>query len=295
MVNLKIKKFSRSKVETPIVEEEEKNIIIEDTEQEPIIIKPKKGRPKKQKIEPIQVLQEEPEKEYISEPELELEVEPEPEPEIEIMEDDFLDDLNNKNFVEEVKPTKQEQNESKALMNELMKPKKSKHQKVEKEIVRDNDSLFGDDATPILGKDKRVIIAKLHQYKNLFKEELKKFKIKPNASEEQLKACLSEMEAIVETSSIDNFMTESILQSIKLIEAGSARTKYNISGTAEMLKQNQQFHNLIKQLYVKYNIFSKVPPEFQLVLLVGTTAMLCKTKNDKKDHIESFLNEKIII
>jgi hypothetical protein len=180
-------------------------------------------------------------------------------------------------------------------MAELLKPKKSKPQKVEKEIVRDNDSLFGDDATPILGKDKRVIIAKLHQYKNLFKEELKKFKIKPNASEEQLKACLNEMEAIVETSSIDNFMTESILQSIKLIEAGSARTKYNISGTAEMLKQNQQFHNLIKQLYVKYNIFSKVPPEFQLVLLVGTTAMLCKTKNDKKDHIESFLNEKIII
>ena len=52
------------------------------------------------------------------------------------------------------------------------------------------------------------------------------------------------MEAIVETSSIDNFMTESILQSIKLIEAGSARTKYNISGTAEMLKQNQQFQHL---------------------------------------------------
>jgi hypothetical protein len=290
MVKVSIKKFSRSKVEEPIAEEEN-NIMIEDTEQEPIITKPKKGRPKKQKqepITPIEVLHEEPEKEYISEPE----------PEPEQTEDTFLDDLNNKNFVEEIKPTKQEikqeQNESKALMAELLKPKKSKPQKIEK-IIRDDDSLFDEEATPILGKDKRVIIAKLHQYKNLFKEELKKFKIKPNASEDQLKACLSEMEAIVETSSIDNFMTESILQSIKLIEAGSARTKYNISGTAEMLKQNQQFHNLIKQLYVKYNIFSKVPPEFQLVLLVGTTAMLCKTKNDKKDHIESFLNEKIIV
>jgi hypothetical protein len=59
----------------------------------------------------------------ISEPEIELEVEPEPEPEI--IEDNFLDDLNNKNFVEEVKPTKQEINESKALMNELLKPKKT--------------------------------------------------------------------------------------------------------------------------------------------------------------------------
>ena len=291
MVNLKIKKFSRSKVEEPIAEEEN-NILIEDTEQEPIITKPKKGRPKKQKqepITPIEVLQEEPEKEYISEPE----------PEPEQAEDTFLDDLNNKNFVEEIKPTKQEikqeQNESKALMAELLKPKKSKPQKVDKEIIRDDDSLFGDDATPILGKDKRVIIAKLHQYKNLFKEELKKFKIKPNASIDQLKACLDEMEAIVETSSIDQFMTESILQSIKLIEAGSARTKYNISGTADMLKQNTQFHNLMKQLYVKYNVFSKVPPEFQLVLLVGTTAMLCKNKNDKKTQISDFLNEKIIV
>ena len=173
MVNLKIKKFSRSKVEEPIAEEEN-NILIEDTEQEPIIIKPKKGRPKKQKqepITPIEVLQEEPEKEYISEPE----------PEPEQTEDTFLDDLNNKNFVEEIKPTKQEikqeQNESKALMAELLKPKKSKPQKVDKEIIRDDDSLFGDDATPILGKDKRVIIAKLHQYKNLFKDDLKKFKI----------------------------------------------------------------------------------------------------------------------
>ena len=50
---------------------------------------------------------------------------------------------------------------------------------------------------------------------------------------------------------------------------------------------------LIQQLYVKYNIFAKVPPEFQLVLLVGTTAMLCKTKNDKKLELESFLNEPI--
>ena len=262
MVKVNIKKFSRSKVDEPITEDLI-SPLIEDTEQEPIITKSRKGRPKKQKqepITPIEVLQPEPEKEYISEPE--------PEPEPEQIEDNFLDDLNNVNFVEEVKPTKQEVNESKSFMAELLKPKKNKPQKIEK-LTRDDDSLFDEEATPILGKDKRVIIAKLHQYKNLFKEELKKFKIKPNASEEQLKACLSEMEAIVETSSIDNFMTESILQSIKLIEAGSARTKYNISGTADMLKQNTQFHNLMKQLYVKYNVFSKVPPEFQLVLLLN--------------------------
>ena len=71
------------------------------------------------------------------------------------------------------------------------------------------------------------------------------------------------------------------------------RIRYNISGTADMLKQNPQFHNLIKQLYVKYNVFSKIPPEFQLILLVGTTAVLCKTKNDKKIELNEFLNQPI--
>ena len=133
-------------------------------------------------------------------------------------------------------------------MKALTKPRNRKQQKVERDIIRDDDSLFSEDATPLVGKDKRVIIAKLHQYKNLFKQELKKFKIKPNASIEQLNASLEEMQAIVEVSSIDQFMTESILQSIKMIESGSSRTKYDISGTAEMLKMNEQFNNLMKQL-----------------------------------------------
>ena len=198
--------------------------------------------------------------------------------------------MNNENFIVEEKTTKpkNETNETAKIMKEMFKkPKK------EPKLIRDDDSLFGDDATPILGKDKRVLIAKLHQYKNLFPNELKKFKIKTNSSPEQMKACLNEMEAIVETSSIDQFMTDSILQCIKLVETGTSKTRYNITGTADMLKQNLQFHNLIKQLYVKYNVFSKVPPEFQLVLLVGTTAMLCQTKNSIKLELDSFLNQPI--
>jgi len=270
------------------------NPLIEDSEDYEIMMqKPKRGRPRKIKEEIIEMIPEEPiiiEQE--SEPETEQEQDSEPEPE-EQDDENFLEDLNNINFVEEVKPTKEEIKEEKELLKALTKPRNRKQQKVERDIIRDDDSLFSEDATPLIGKDKRVIIAKLHQYKNLFKQELKKFKIKPNASIEQLKECLNEMEAIVETSSIDQFMTESILQSIKMIESGSSRTKYDISGTADMLKSNEQFHNLIKQLYVKYNVFSKIPAEFQLVLLIGTTSMLCCSKNAKKKQLESFLNEKI--
>ena len=283
IIKLNIKKFSRSKVEEtaePIINE-----IISEPQTEPEAIVKKKGRPKKiiEFVEPIKEV----------EP---LEIHSDDVIEVDDNDKEFLSELNNENFITETKDdTKQEKeatNESELLMKSLLKSKKPKAVKVNTK-EDDNDSLFGEDATPILGKDKRVLIAKVHQYKSLFPTELKKFKIKPNSTVDQLKACLGEMEAIVETSSIDSFMTESILQSIKLIEAGSARTRYNISGTADLLKSNPQFNNLIKQLYVKYNVFSKVPPEFQLVLLVGTTAMLCKTKNDKKAHLEAFLNEPI--
>ena len=281
MVKLNIKKFSRSKEDKNDIE------IINTAEVAPEVAPVKRrGRKPKQQPEPELI---EPDVEIISEPEPEVElIEPEPEPE----DNDFLNDLNNENFIIEEKPTKgtpkEEPNESAKIMKQLFKkPKK------EPKLIRDDDSLFDEDATPILGKDKRILVAKLHQYKNLFPTELKKFKIKPNSSPEQMKACLSEMEAIVETSSVDQFMTDSILQCIKLVEAGTTRTRYNISGTADMLKQNPQFHNLIKQLYVKYSVFSKIPPEFQLILLVGTTAVLCKTKNDKKIELNEFLNQPI--
>ena len=285
MVKVNIKKFSRAKTNdelTPLVKEPE-------TKLEPKI---PKGRTKKIK-EPEQVDNNNNNNNLVldfKEPSEEVE-------EIQNEDKDFLNDLNNENYIFDTKENNENLNESEIMMKSLLKPNKKsfKKLKLEKEIDTDTDSLFGDSATPLLGKDRRVLIAKIHQYKNLFPNELKKFKIKQNSSLEHLKEALSEMEAIVETSSIDAFMTDSILQCIKLVETGSSRTKYNIQGTADLLKSNEQFHNLTKQLYVKYNVFSKVPPEFQLVLLVGTTAMLCKAKNDKKREIEGFLNEKIEI
>ena len=66
------------------------------------------------------------------------------------------------------------------------------------------------------------------------------------------------------------------------IEGASVKTRYNIEGMADMLKSNPQFHTLCKQLYIKYKVFAAIPPEFQLLMLVSTTALICKTKNDKK-------------
>jgi len=99
------------------------------------------------------------------------------------------------------------------------------------------------------------------------------------------------MSTIVECSSYDNFLSDSIIQSIKLVEGGSKMTPYDISGCADMLKANPQFNNLLKQLYVKYNVFSKIPPEIQMVLLVSTTAYICINKNKNKAALNDFLNQ----
>jgi hypothetical protein len=146
MVKLNIKKFSRSKNDIEII----------DTAEVAPEVAPAKKRGRKPKQQPEPELIE-------SEPEVEI-IEPEPEPEVEIIEpeeedNNFLEELNNENFVEtSTKPTpKNEPNETAKIMKEMFKkPKK------EQKLVRDDDSLFGVDATPILGKDKRVLIAKIH-------------------------------------------------------------------------------------------------------------------------------------
>jgi hypothetical protein len=156
--------------------------------------------------------------------------------------------------------------------------------------VYESSDLFDDNGSEIIGRDRRVIINKLNQYRNLFPKELSKFKVKKGASTQELQAYLDEMQTIVETSSYDSFLTDSILQAIKLVENGSKYTRHDITGCAEMLKANPQFNGLMKQLFVKYNVFHKIPCEFQLLLLVTTTAYICANKNKNKANIENYLN-----
>ena len=60
------------------------------------------------------------------------------------------------------------------------------------------------------------------------------------------------MEVLVELNSVDDFLTVSIIQSVKVIENTTAHTEnYNITGLSEILKANPQFHSLCKQLYIK--------------------------------------------
>ena len=107
-----------------------------------------------------------------------------------------------------------------------------------------------------------------------------------------LKDALSEIENLIEVNSVDGFILDSIFQCIKLIEGVSAITKnYNVSGMSDLLKTNPQFNNLCRQLFIKYGIFRSVPPEYQLILIVSTTAYICTNKNKRKGEIEDYLNQ----
>lgn len=203
-----------------------------------------------------------------------------------IQDNDFLAELDNEHYKED--PIDK--------VDDLFKnirPQRTKVKREKKSQFEDDNSLFSERGTEILGQERRVLLSKIQQYKNLFPDELKKFKIKKNCSTQDLKLYLEEMEVIVNTDSVEQFLTDSIIQCIKLTEGVSSYTKYDISGCADMLKGNKQFHTLCKQLYIKYKVFSNIPPEYSIVILVATTAYICKSKNTRKKDLEIYLNTKI--
>ena len=282
---INVKRFSRSKN-------------IEQTTEEPIIEKKTKGRKKKVSINEEPII----EKPIIEESIIETQEEEIPES-FEI-DDDFLSELNSSNYLKEKEEEENKENilkQQKEQEKERIKAQKEQEKyikQLEKEQAKINSDsdLYSDEGTEIKGKEKLLLLHKIKQYKQLFNEneDVKKFKIKPNANVNELKQCIDEMDVIVSTSSVDEFLTDSILQCIKLLEIPTSRTKnFNISGLSDMLKSNKQFHQLCKKLYLKYGCFEMVPPEGQLILLVATTAYVCRNKNANKDSLEAYLNESV--
>ena len=218
--------------------------------------------------------------------------------------DDFLDDFNNTNFqnkqiekqnkIEMDKLQKEQEKENKIRQKEYEKEMKLIEKESKKKPKKEKeDDLFSDKPTEILGLQKRELLAKIQSYKSLFPE-LKSMKVKKNPSEKDLVEFIEEMDAVLNTSNIDKFLTDSILHSIKAIEPISERF-YDITGLSQMLKANKEFHRLAKILYLKYNVFSAVPVEYQMIMLVSTSIYICKTKNKNKGALNDYLNEPIEI
>ena len=180
----------------------------------------------------------------------------------------------------------------------VLPKKRAPRAKPKKEIeeTEQMEEIYSNEPTPIYGKDRLVVMQKIQSYKLLFPVELKAFKICKDPTIQDLNSALMEIETIIELGNVDSFVTDSIIQCIKLGEGVSAYTKnFNITGLACLLKQNKQFHSLLKMLYLKYNTFSAIPPEAQLGMIVATTALICVQKNKSKSQIEEYLNEPLTV
>ena len=221
---------------------------------------------------------------------------------------EFLADLHKSNYnpidpkqeKEDIKRMKEQEREQQKKDREherMIKRAEKSVKKARTPVSHGNDDdVFSDHGTEILGKEKHVLLKKVSQYKSLFKDELKSFKIKRGSSETELKSYLEEMQTLVEINSLDEFLTDSIIQSIKVAEGVSSLTKnYNITGLADMLRSNKQFNSLLKQLFIRYGSYQAIPPEYQLMLLVATSSWICCQKNRNKNQINSYLNEQIPI
>jgi hypothetical protein len=248
------------------------------------VAKPKKQRKSraKPKVEPIveDVIIEEPEEEVNN-----------------VVDNDFLSELNNNNIIEEHHDTPQEPQLEEPIR--VLPKKRASRAKPKKEYEPEpepEEEIYSEEPTPIYGKDRLVIMQKIQSYKLLFPTELKTFKICKSPSLVELENALMEIETIIELGNVDSFITDSIVQCIKLAEGVSAYTKnFNITGLAMLLKQNKQFHSLLKMLYLKYNTFSAIPPEAQLGMIVATTALICVQKNKSKKLIDEYLDEPMTV
>ena len=203
---------------------------------------------------------------------------------------DFLSELNNTNELnrEAVKlfcEAKLPQYEVDCEEITPVKTRKTRTKKVVEEI----------EPTPLYGKEKLVLIKKIESYKVLFPNELQTFYYSKDQEINELENVILEIQSIIEIGNVDAFITESILQSIKMCEGYSSKTPYDITGMSLALKSNKQFHDLLKLMYLKYNTFSQIPPEYQLIMIISTTALVCVQTNKNKKNMSSYLDEPINI
>ena len=226
--------------------------------------------------------------------------------------DSFMNELQNDVFVNPDIIDEEDKKKNKAIFEEKkrelllekqqfkleqMKQKAlNKPAKQQKETTAD-DEIFSDKPTEILGLERRILIKKINQYKLLFSTipEVKRFKIKKKATVSDLEVALQEVQAIIETSSIDEFLSDALYESIRVVEniSKAYAKRYDITGLSASLKSNPQFNSLIKQLYLKYNSYSNIPVEYQVIFTIATTAYICIQKNTQKNAINHFLNEPV--
>lgn len=223
---------------------------------------------------------------------------PREEPQMLNNEDDFFADLKNESAMPPPQSPKKGGGRKKKLPpqddDELPYHPALRHLTGERPSKKKDANLYSSKPTPIMG-DKRNALMKIQQYKALFPDipQVKAFKIKPNATEAELDAAVSELEGIASCNSLQAMCDEMVLACVRVVENITAKTNgtFDCTGTADMLKLNPDFHRLCRVLTIKYSVFANVPPETQLLMIIMSTAMVCVQKNRASGEIRGMLNQ----
>ena len=167
----------------------------------------------------------------------------------------------------------------------ITKKPQTSFQDIEKSSVA-SDEIFSSKHTPILGKPYREALARIKQYKQLFKNELKGLKVKKNATVRDLENYITEIEAILDTSSAEAYANDAIFHILNVVEATSSNFKqYNLTGLSAVLKNNIQFNQLVKVLCAKYSVFNSTPPEALLALTLASSIYIVVHENRLKEEL----------
>ena len=129
--------------------------------------------------------------------------------------------------------------------------------------------------------------------KNSLKVNYQTIKLKKNASEDELKNHITNIQDLLDSSEVDTYINDSIFHCIKMIEPFTSKTRYDINGLSNMLKLNPQFNTMCQKLLLKYNCFNNTPIEYQFLMCISTSIYLTIQKNQCKPALNEYLNQKI--
>ena len=217
---------------------------------------------------------------------------------------DFLEELQNNKYINEkeieekqnIEDKKQDKIDKKEnkINSKITKAQKleEKQQQIQKKLEEKQENKINE-STEIITKSRRSLLNKINKYKKIFKSELNDYKINKNASEDELKNHITNIQDLLDSSEVDNYINDSIYHCIKMIEPFTCKSKYDITGLSTMLKMNPQFDIMCKKLMLKYNCFTNTPIEYQMIMLVSTSVYLTIQMNQSKPAMEQFLNQKI--
>ena len=217
---------------------------------------------------------------------------------------EFLEEMQNDKYINQNELDKQQEKEDKKqdkidkkqdkINSKITRAQKMEEkQRIIEEKIKEKEENKINESTEIISKNKRSLLAKINKYKKLFKTELSDYKINKNASEDQLKIHITNIQDLLDNNEVDNYINDSIYHCIKMIEPFTCKTRYNITGLSTMLKMNPQFDIMCKKMMLKYNCFSNTPLEYQFLMCISTSIYLTIQMNQSKPAMEQFLNQKI--